>query len=151
MGGGLLVLVFFLVFFLKEIHCIYTSCYRKKRTPLQSCRFACAFTLSQCLHTTAGYACMQRKMGYTQLHLAKFALMYLQLFTHKKEEKKKEHLSHVSFKEELEKLTSHTHSSSLALSRSKQFSWWRAACWKYSRWSELVFLTEPNLTTSAPF
>jgi len=42
--------------------------------------------------------------------------------TQKKRKKKKEHLSHVGLKEELEKLTSQAHFSSLALSRNKQFS-----------------------------
>lgn len=88
----------------------------QKRTQFQSCHFACALLSVSC-----------RQSGlHTQLHLAKSPLTYLQLFTHtqkkEKEKNQKEHLSNVDLKEELEKLTSQAHFSSLALSRNKQFS-----------------------------
>lgn len=71
------------------------------------------FTLSQ-LHTErAAHTATPCKIC-----LDVFAIIY----TQKKRKKKKEHLSHVGLKEELEKLTSQAHFSSLVVSSNKQFS-----------------------------
>lgn len=74
------------------------------------------FTLSQLQAERAAHAAAPCKIS-----LDVFAIIY----THTKKREKKnqnEHLSNVDLKEELEKLTSQAHFSSLALSRNKQFS-----------------------------
>lgn len=133
--------------FNQAAQCIWTSSYSKEKNMASELPLCICFALGHCSHTTLD----TEKAGCIHSCTSQNVSWCICNYLHTKKRKKERASLTFWLKEELEKLTSQAHFSLLALSRNKQFSWWRAACLKCSSWSELVFLTEPNPMMSALF